>query len=268
MVRESHAEVAGRRVRYLEAGAGWPLVLLHAFPLNADMWRPQLDRVPGGWRFIAPDIRGFGPNAFLPSGTPSLDLMAADVAALMDELEIDRAAVGGLSMGGYLAMALFRIAPERVSALVLANTRAQADTPEGRQGRENMIELVRARGAAAVADQMLPKLLGETSQRARPHLAPMLQRMIEGNSPEGIAGALYAMKERPDSTPLLARFNAPALVIAGEEDTLIPVADSEAMAALLPRSYLVLLPTAGHLSNLEVPEDFAEALGNFLQANI
>lgn len=268
MIRESHAEVAGRRVRYLEAGAGWPLILLHAFPLNADMWRPQLDRVPDGWRFVAPDLRGFGPLAFAPTAPPTLEQMAGDVTALMDELAIDRAAVGGLSMGGYLSMALVRVAPERVTALVLANTRAQPDTPEGRQGRDTMIGLVRRSGPSAIADQMIPKLLGETSQRARPHLPPMLRRMIEINSPEGIAGALQAMKERPDSSPALSRFGAPALVIAGEEDTLIPVGDSEAMHGLMSRSHLVLLPTAGHVSNLEVPDDFSEALGNFLQSNI
>lgn len=268
MVRESHADVAGRRVRYLEAGAGWPLILLHAFPLNADMWRPQLDRVPDGWRFVAPDLRGFGPVAFAPTAPPTLEQMATDVTALMDELAIDRAGVGGLSMGGYLSMALVRVAPERVTTLVLANTRAQPDTPQGRQGRDTMIGVVRRSGLSAIADQMIPKLLGETSQRARPHLPPMLRRMIEINSPEGIAGALQAMKERPDSTPVLSRFGAPALVIAGEEDTLIPVGDSEAMHGLMPRSHLVVLPTAGHVSNLEVPDDFSEALGNFLHANI
>jgi pimeloyl-ACP methyl ester carboxylesterase len=268
MVRESHLEIAGRRVRYLDAGAGWPLVLVHAFPLNADMWRPQLDRVPRESRFIAPDVRGFGPAAIVPSAAPTLDQMARDIVAVLDELEIDRAAVGGLSMGGYLAMALLRVAPERVTALVLANTRPQADTPEGRQGREKMIELARTRGPAAIADQMLPKLLGETSLRARPHLPPMIRRMVEGNPAEGIASALHAMKERPDSTAQLAAFNGPALVIAGEEDTLIPVSESEAMHALMPRSHLVLLPSAGHLSSVEVPDDFSEALGNFLNSHL
>jgi 3-oxoadipate enol-lactonase len=268
MVREFHVEVGGRRVRYLEAGAGWPLVLIHAFPLNADMWRPQLDGVPRGWRFIAPDVRGFGARAFVPSATATLDQMAKDIAGLLDELEIDRAAVGGLSMGGYLTMALLRVAPERVTAIVLANTRPQAETPDGRQGREKMIELVRTRGPSAVADQMLPKLLGETSLRARPHLSPMIRRMIEANPAEGIACAVHAMKERPDSTPQLSAFSGPALVIAGEEDTLIPVSESESMHALLSRSHLVLLATAGHLSNLEVPDDFSEALGNFLNANL
>src|SRR4051794_14607614 len=113
MIREAHATIDGRRMRYLQAGAGWPVVLIHAFPLNADMWRPQLDRVPAGWRMVAPDIRGFGPGAEpLDGSTFSLDDAAEDVAALLDHLEIERAVIGGLSMGGYVTFALFRLQPE------------------------------------------------------------------------------------------------------------------------------------------------------------
>src|SRR5215831_4494945 len=118
MVRESHAAIAGRRLRYLDAGSGWPVVLIHAFPLNADMWRPQLERVPEGWRFIAPDVRGFGPDAVGSPGRVTLDDMAADVAALLDVRAIERALIGGLSMGGYITFALFRQAPERFSGMI------------------------------------------------------------------------------------------------------------------------------------------------------
>jgi pimeloyl-ACP methyl ester carboxylesterase len=267
MVRESHIDIDGRRLRYLESGAGWPLVLIHAFPLAADMWRPQLERVPRGWRVLAPDVGGFGPSA-APVASPAMEDFAREIVALLDELRIDRAVIGGLSMGGYVALATFRLAPERFSGMVLANTRAKPDTPEGREGRDRMSALVREKGPAAVADQMLPKLLGATSRRARPQLEPALRRMIEANSPDGIDGGIHAMKTRPDSTPLLARVGHPALVIAGEEDSLIPVAESEEMHRLLPRAHLVLLPSAGHLSSFEVPDDFSEALGNFLRANI
>lgn len=197
-----------------------------------------------------------------------MEQMAADIAAFLDALEIDRAAIGGLSMGGYVTMALYRAVPDRFTAMVLANTRAGADTPEGRAAREKMAVLVRREGPRAVADQMLPKLLGETSRCARPHLAPLVRRLIESNTADGIASAIHAMKDRPDSTATLERAAVPALVIAGDEDGLIPVAESEAMQRALPRAQLVVLPAAGHLSSLEVPDDFSEALENFLRANL
>src|SRR5262249_17852362 len=150
MIRESRANVDGRTIRYLEAGSGWPVVLIHAFPLNADMWRPQLERVPEGGLFIAPDMRGFGPNALPPGGKTTIDQMAEDVGRVLDHLTIDSAVIGGLSMGGYITLALFRRAPERFSGMILADTKAQKDTPEGLEGRRQMIDLARAHGARAV----------------------------------------------------------------------------------------------------------------------
>jgi 3-oxoadipate enol-lactonase len=267
MVREAHVDVAGRRLRYLHAGSGWPLILLHAFPLSADLWRPQLERVARGWQFLAPDLRGVGRGA-LPPRSMTMDDVASDVSAFMDALEMDRAVIGGLSMGGYATMAMYRLAPERFTGIVLANTKATADSAEGRAAREQMIELVRHKGAAGVADQMLPKLLGETSQMARPFLGPLVRRLIEGNSAEGIEAAIGAIKDRPDSLQTLERAAVPALVIASDEDVIIPVTEAEAMHRVMPRSQLVVLSSAGHLSNLEVPEDFSEALGNFLTANL
>jgi 3-oxoadipate enol-lactonase len=267
MVREAYVEVSGRRQRYLEAGAGWPLILLHPFPLHADFWRPQLERITRGWRCLAPDLRGFGPAAAGPA-VATMDDLADGVAGFMDALEIEKAVIGGLSMGGYVAMSLYRAARERVTALVLANTRAGAEPPEGRAARDAMIALVRAQGPGAVADQMMPKLLGQTSRRARQHLAPLVRRLIESNTAEGIAAAIQAIRDRPDSMSILERCAVPGLVITGEEDTIIPVAESEAMARALPRAQLVVLAAAGHLSSLELPDDFSEALGNFLLANL
>ena len=172
MIREAYVTIGDRKTRYLEAGTGWPVVLIHAFPLNADMWRPQLERVPDGWRFIAPDLRGFGPAA---GRSPRRrrrrsTTLPATSACCSTVSHVDRAIIGGLSMGGYVTFALFRKSAERFSGLILADTKAQADTPEGREGRRKMIELVRASGASAVADQMLPKLLGATSTTARPEV--------------------------------------------------------------------------------------------------
>ena len=267
MEREGYVEVDGRRQRYLEAGSGWPLILLHAFPLTADLWRPQLERVPRGWRFLAPDLRGFGPAGAI-SPPASVDDMAAGVSGFLDALEIEKAVIGGLSMGGYVTMALYRKAPERFTAMVLANTRAGADSPEGRSGRDRMAQLVNGQGPSAVADEMLPKLLGATTRRARPHLERLVRGLIESNSAAGIAGALTALRDRPDSMATLERSAVPALVVTAEEDAIIPVSESEAMARAIPRPQLVVLSAAGHLSSLEVPDDFSETLSNFLQANL
>ncbi|HEX6976290.1 MAG TPA: alpha/beta fold hydrolase [Vicinamibacterales bacterium] len=266
MVREAKVTLGGQPTRYFESGAGWPVVLLHAFPLNAEMWRPQLERVPPGWRYIAPDLRGFGPGARPDDESLTMAELAADVTALLDHLGIEQATIGGLSMGGYVTLALFRAAPERFTGIVLADTRPQADTEEGRAGRRRMRELVRARGVGAVVDEMLPKLLGETTRRERAEVEAEVRRIAAANSPSAIAAALAAMMERPDSSALLPTMSCPALVIVGDEDVLTPPADAEAMDRQLPRSRLVTLPQAGHLSNLETPDAFASALADFTRS--
>jgi pimeloyl-ACP methyl ester carboxylesterase len=266
MVSERELTIGNRRICCLEAGAGWPVVLLHAFPLSSRMWRPQLNQVPDGWKFIAPDLAGFGGSSPLEV-PPTMDAFADDVVMLLDRLAIDRATIGGLSMGGYITFALLRKTPERFIGVVLANTRAQADTPDGREGRVKMRQLVVDRGVGAVADQMMPKLLGETSRRERPELERHVRRLIEGNAPAGVAAAIEAMMQRPDSTPLLQRIGRPTLIIAGAEDTLIPRADAEVMHNAIERSHLVVLDGAGHLSNVETPEEFSAALSDFLTSN-
>ena len=267
MVREAEVRRGERRLRYLESGSGWPVVLLHAFPLSAEMWRPQLDSIPKGFRYIAPDLGGFGGSSPVP-GTPTMDRYAEDVTTLLDHLEIERATIGGLSMGGYVTFALYRKAPERFLGVVLAKTRPQADTPEGREGRQKMRQLVEDRGVGAVADQMMPKLLGETSREHRAGLDRRVRALIEANSAAGVGAAIDAMMQRPDSTPDLPRIGRPTLILAGDEDTLIPRADAETMNASIPRSRLVVLDRAGHLSNLEVPDEFSAALADFLTSNL
>lgn len=264
MITEHHVTIANRRTRYLEAGTGWPLVLLHAFPLNADMWRGQLEHMPEGWRIIAPDFRGFGPGTGDPGPAPTMDDFADDVRALLDVLEIDRAIIGGLSMGGYVTFALLRRCPDRFTGVVLADTRPQADTAEGREGRKKLVELVHERGAGAVADEMLPKLLGATTIRDRPDIVSQVRQLIESNPPAAIAGALHAMMERPDSTADLRRISFPALIVVGEDDAVTPVSEAEAMHGQIPRSHLVVIPAASHLSNIEAPEAFSKALQDFL----
>lgn len=231
------------------------------------MWRPQLARVADGWRIIAPDLRGFGPVA-RDQPAVTMDDMALDVAAILDALEIERATIGGLSMGGYVTFALFRMARERFSGMVLADTRSQADTADGRTARAKMLEQVRTGGPSAVAGEMLPKLLSETTRRERQEIPAQVRTMIEANTPEAIAGAIQAMMARPDSTPLLPEISVPTLIVVGEEDMLTPPADAESLQRQINRSRLVVLPAAGHLSNVETPDTFSQAVADFLASNI
>jgi 3-oxoadipate enol-lactonase len=281
VIRERFLDVDGRRMRFLEAGAGWPVLLIHAFPLSADMWRPQLDRVPEGWRFIAPDLRGFGRSLPADSlqqgyGDPTLPAKAAltmddyarDIGFVLDELKIDEAVIGGLSMGGYVTFALFRQSPERFTGMVLADTRPQADTAEGRAARAKMRDLLAEHGPSAVADQMIPKLLAPTSRSGDPALVERTRRMIEANAVDGIDGALGALMERPDSTGDLPGISCPTLVIVGEDDEVTPQADAELMKQEIPRSLLMVIQGAGHLSSLERPVEFSRALHDFLVAHM
>lgn len=260
------AEIAGgRRASWLEAGAGWPVILVHAFPLNAAMWRPQLERLPEGWRLIAPDLRGFGRDGSAARSL-TVDDYAADVLLLMDALAIDEAVIGGLSMGGYVTLAMFRQAPERFTGMVLADTRASADTPQAREARTRMRELVAREGARGVAQQMLPKLLAGATSRERPEVVSATRALIEAAPASSIDAAIGAMLHRPDATPLLATISCATLVLVGEEDAITPPAEAEAMQRAIPRSRLTIVPGAGHLSNLDQPDVFSRALGDFLHA--
>lgn len=257
------AQLVSRAVRYLEAGQGRPVVLLHAFPLSADQWLPQLMRPPAGMRLIAPDLRGFrgaGPAFEADLDAPSIDDYARDVLELMAHLDIRSATIAGLSMGGYVALAMVRLAPERLSGLLLADTRATADTADGKAARDRMRALVEREGPVGVAREMLPKLLGETTRREQPDLEDAVRHLIESNDAAAIVAAIGAMRERPDSTALLPALACPVTIVCGEEDMLTPIADSEAMHAAIAGSRLIRLPRAGHLSNLEAPPAFNEAL--------
>jgi 3-oxoadipate enol-lactonase len=247
-------QVGELKIAYDEAGSGTPLLLVHGFPHNRTLWRPQLSGLARHFRCIAPDLRGFGESD--ARGPYTMDRYADDLAGLLDALGIERAAVAGISMGGYITFAFWRRHRARVTALVLANTRAGPDSAEARAGREAMIDLARTRGAAAVADAMIERMVGASTRRRAPELVRAVHAMLASASVEGIVGALTALIHRPDSTPTLPTIDVPTLIVAGEEDAIAPIDEALAMHAAIRGSRLEVIPGAGHLSNLERPATF------------
>src|SRR5579864_5870754 len=261
------------RVRYLEAppsGSGRPrgtLVLLHAFPLNARMWEPQLALADHGWRVLAPHYRGMDGGVQDPPAV-SIDDYAGDVIDLLDAMHVEDAVIGGLSMGGYVAFALFRHAPSYFRALILADTRSQADTPAGIEGRKKMLEQLERGGVNAIANEMLPKLLSESTRATRPEVIARVRAMILSRPPESISNDIHALMARPDATPLLPAIRVPTLILVGEEDALTPPSAAEEMRARIAGAELVRIPGAGHLSNIDQPEIFNDALARFLDHRV
>jgi 3-oxoadipate enol-lactonase len=265
--------MAKNRLRYLEAApkAGvrplGTLVLLHAFPLNARMWEPQFAVADGGWRIIAPHLPAMDGG---PGETPvtSFDDAAGQVIDLLDSLHIEEAVIGGLSMGGYVTFALFRHAARYFRGMVLADTRPQADTAEGKQGRTRMLALLAEKGPAAVADEMIPKLLAEATIRSKPEVVERVRALVLANPPEAIAGAITALMNRSDSTSLLSEIHCPTLIIVGENDTVTPPALSRDMQRAISGAELVTIAEAGHLSSFERPVPFNAALARFLDQRV
>jgi pimeloyl-ACP methyl ester carboxylesterase len=267
MMTSDARTIGGRALGWMEGGAPTSsnvLVWLHAFPLSGAMWMPQLEALPG-WRVLAPDLAGFG-RSVDHRGVPTIEDFARDLFGLLDALGLERVVVGGLSMGGYAAIACQHLAPSRVRAFIFADTRSAADTAAARVGRDTMLGIVESRGAPGVADEMLPKLVGATTHRTRPGLVAQVRALIEANSPDGIGRAVKRLRDRPDRTGELAGIAVPVLVIVGEEDAITPVDDSRALAAAIPDATLAILPLAGHLSNLENPDSFNRAVRPWLEA--
>lgn len=256
------AQVNDISLAFNDQGTGLPLVFLHAFPLNRTMWSEQEKGLSAQFRVITIDLRGHG-ESDAPLWHYSLDQAADDVRSLLDHLAIRDAIVVGLSMGGYIAFAFYRKYVERIRALVLADTRAQADTEDGRRARFDMAQLAYRQGSGAIADVMLPKLLSSTTIQTRPELVQQVRTMIEGNQVSGIAGDLMAMAARPDSTPLLERIRCPTQIIVGELDVPTPPVDARLMSEKIPNARLAVIPKAGHLSNLEQPELFNKTIRSF-----
>lgn len=253
------------RLGFDDQGSGLPVIFLHGFPHDRSLWVQQRRALSPRMRCIVPDLRGFGESA--SHGPFTMDQYADDIVELMNWLEIDRAAVCGLSMGGYVAMAMWRRHPDRIRALALCDTRATADTEKARESRAELIALARASGAAAIAEKQLPGMLGKTTQERRPDVVDSVRAMMARQSVAGIVGALEALRDRPDSRETLASISVPTLVVVGDEDTLTPVSDAQAMMDLLPpdaEARLERIALAGHASCVERPAAVTHALGEFL----
>jgi len=253
-----------------DVAADAPLVVLaHGFPMARWLWAGVLPRLASaGWRAAAPDLRGFGEStlggvAFRDG--PTLDRYADDLAHVLDALGARRAVVGGLSMGGYAALAFWRRHPERVRALVLADTRAEADAPDARERRDTLVALAKstAAGGGAVADTQMEGALGRTTRDDAARVAGFRDRLATPTA-DGVVAALVAMRDRPDATPTLAGITVPTLVIGGAEDALTPPRTLRALAGGIPGARLALLDRAGHASAWEQPDAFADALLAFL----
>lgn len=259
----SFIRVDDLQLAYTDTGLGLPVVLLHGYPFNRSLWSEQVAALSNRYRVITPDLRGLGESDAAP-GAATMNRMAQDVAVLLDHLQISRAIVGGLSMGGYVALAFYKLFPSRVRALILADTRAQADSEEGKQTRYRQAEKAVAEGMAGIADSMLPKLLTPETVSKRPDVVKRVRDMMLKTKPEGAAGALLGMAEREDQTPLLSQISCPTLILVGREDPITPVADSEKMQQGIAGSRLVVIENASHVSNLERTEQFNEEIVRFL----
>jgi pimeloyl-ACP methyl ester carboxylesterase len=261
------AQINDITLAYSDKGTGLPIVFLHAFPLNRTMWATQEEALSSRHRVITVDLRGHG-ESDAPLWHYTLDQVADDVRALLDHLSVPPAVFVGLSMGGYILFAFYRTYADRVKGLVLADTRAQPDTPEGKDGRFQMAQIAYIQGPAAIADLMIPKLLSPAAIQTKPALVRQVRSMIEGNQISGIAGDLMAMAERPDSVPLLREIVCPTQIIVGELDLATPLRDSKLMADQIPGARLTTIPGAAHLSNLEQPESFNHIVGDFVSTRV
>jgi pimeloyl-ACP methyl ester carboxylesterase len=269
---------------YDETGCGPPIVFLHGYPFDRSMWRKQVDFLgTHGYRVVAPDLRGFGEvsdklqfvadadrreterQAEAPRTITTMEDMARDVAALMDELKIDQAVICGLSMGGYVAFDFIHLFPTRACALVLAGTRAPADNEQEKQVRFKQVEEMLAKGMSGIAEASLPKLLAPRTLAEKPEVVARLREMILRADRRGAAAAQRGMAARRDYSDDLAGINVPTLIIVGRDDPIRPVADAEFMQDRISESSLEIIENAAHMTNMEHPEVFNEALLGFLE---
>ena len=256
---------SGGLMFYRERGEGPedPVVLLHAFPLNRKMWAPQVEALAGTRRIITPDYPGFGSSP-RPCAQPDVRYYAEQVQELLNRLTLESVVLGGLSMGGYVAFACLTHFPERISALVLANTRPDPDSEDVKETRRETARRVAEEGVEVLPKLQMERLLAPGTLENEEDVVETVRAMILESSPDGVVAALGAMRDRPDSTNLLSKINVPTLVLGGAEDALSTPEVMGEMAGKIPNSRHLTLEGAGHLSNLEAPKEFNAALKDFL----
>jgi len=249
---------------YDDAGQGTPVVLIHGFPLCRKMWRPQIPAlVAAGFRIITPDLRGYGETP-TDSGPASMESYADDLIDLLDELNIEQAIFGGMSMGGYILLNLVERYPQRIKAVMYLVTRAAEDDPAAKERRQNLASEALTNGPQKIADTFEGVLFGSDTGQMRPELVTEVRQWMLATPPEGMAAGLLAMRARKDSINLLPGFDQPSLVIGAEQDLAVPLEHSEVLAKGLPRATLKIVQGAGHMANLEMPEIFNRYLLDFL----
>ncbi|MBA3430698.1 MAG: alpha/beta fold hydrolase [Actinobacteria bacterium] len=254
----------GLTFHYDAAGEGMALLFVHGHPFDRSMWRPQLDYFSrDGFHTIAPDLRGYGASTVRERKT-TLDGFAGDLVGLLDHLDVERAVAVGLSMGGQIVMELYRLFPQRVSALVLADTSAPAETAQGRKFRQDMADRLEHEGMNRYAHEVLPKMVAPRNIEAQPDVARHVLGMMLATPPEGAAAALRGRAERPDYVKMLGQVTVPSLVVVGADDEFTPLKDALLMHERIEGSTLVVIEGAAHMPNLEHPDEFNEALGRFL----
>lgn len=252
------------KLSFKEYGTGRPIVLLHAFPLSSSMWKPQIERLSSkNWRIITPDFPGFG-DSLLNSDVSKIEDLAQAVADLLSALNIEKAIIGGLSMGGYVALNFARLFPEKVEALILADTSAAADTKEKRESRFELVEDIRKKGSEVLIEKMLPNLISDFTKENNPDLVKHLENTFKEVSADGAIAALFGMAERRDHVEFIKTIDKPTLLIFGENDKVTDLEAAKTLNANISSSELVVIPVVGHYSNLEQPQAFNDAIIDFL----
>ncbi len=246
-----------------DTGRGTPVLFLHGFPHDRGFWAPTVRLLKDRARCVVPDLPGFGSSP-LPDEQPTLDSVVEELVALLDHLEIDRAVVCGLSMGGYVALALWRLHPERVRAMILCDTRSAADGPEAKVKRDALVERANAAGPRVVADLQLPVTVGKTTRERSTNVTDGVRNLIERQSVAGIVAGIRLLRDRPDQTEVLGTITVPTLVLCGAEDVLTPPEEMEQMAAKIPGAIYTRIPLTGHLAPFEQPGVFVAGVAAFL----